>query len=164
MEMKDARTQAGFTAREAVRALRHTGSRVDKPLYSKMEHGLCYPNRQDREALAELYNTHPDAIASYNAPAAGVATGAERAETPSQTKRPGDRHKLSKRISYRISAEQHEKVEQAVKVCGYSTVQSWLTVCTHQLFAEAAKCVKASTETLLPPIEPGGEYDPFRKE
>lgn len=145
MEMKDARTQAGLTAREAVRALRHTGSRVDTPLYSKMEHGLCYPNRQDREALAELYNTHPDAIASYNAPTAGVATGAERAETPSQTKRPGDRHKLSARISHRVSPDRLYQVQTAVKACGYGTVQAWLDTCMYRLLTEAAKRSKAPT-------------------
>lgn len=164
MEMKDARTQAGLTARDTVRALRQSGSRVDKPLLSKMEHGLCYPNRADRETLARLYDTHPDVLASYNAPFAAVATGAERAETPSQTKRSGDRHKHSKRISYRISVEQHEKVQQAVKVCGYSTVQNWLTACTYRLLDEASNRMISHKENSLPPIEPGGEYDPFRKE
>lgn len=162
--MTDARIQAGMTTRQTVRALRQSGSRVDKPLLSKMEHGLCYPNRADRETLAQLYNTHPDALASYNAPFEAVATPLERAEATGQTKRPGDRHRLTKRISHRVSAEQREKVEQAVKVCGYGTVQNWLAECTRRLIEDAEKRTKAPVGSPLPPIELGSEYDPFRKE
>lgn len=162
MALKDARVQAGLPAREAVKVLRRGGSKVDRPLYSKMEHGVCYPNPGDRLALAELYGTLPDAIASYNASEA-VATAAKGAKPESQGKRPGDRHTLSKRISHRVSAEQREQVERAVKVCGYETVQNWLSTCTYRLLAEAAKRSKATASP--PPIEPGGEYDPFsRKE
>lgn len=164
MAMTDARVQAGLTTRQTVRALRQSGSRVDKPLLSKMEHGLCYPNRTDRETLAQLYNTHPDALASYNAPFEAVATAPETPGTPSQSKRPGDRHRLSKRISHRVSAEQREKVEQAVKVCGYGTVQNWLAECTHRLIEDAEKRTNAPAGSPLPSIELGSEYDPFRKE
>lgn len=164
MAMTDARVQAGLTARQAVHALRQTGSKLDKPLLSKMEHGLCYPNRADRDALAALYNTHPDALASYNAPFEAVATAPETSESPSQSKRPGDRHRLSYRISHRVSAEQRAQVDQAVKLCGYGTVQAWLATCTYRLLDEAEKRTKATEAQPLPPIEPGGEYDPFGKE
>ena len=64
---------------------------MDKALYSKMENGIVYPNSEDRDKLADV----------LDAPAQAVATYAEDAQTAKAASRPGDRHKVKRRVSFR---------------------------------------------------------------
>lgn len=64
---------------------------MGKALYSKMENGIVYPNSEDRDKLAEV----------LDAPAQAVATYAEDAQAAKAASRPGDRHKVKRRVSFR---------------------------------------------------------------
>lgn len=114
-----------MTQKECVQVVRAAGfSGYDKSLDSKANNPGKYGVQRTAEAQAAL-----DA----------VATARNGGLPAKQCKRSGDRHKLPQRISARVSKGQLERVKNAIEVCGYRTVQSWLGTCIYRLLDEADK-------------------------
>ena len=89
--LKKLREGAGFKQKYIVERLRRKGSSVDKATYSKMETDKLFPCETDREHLAELYGVAPQAVATYQ----------EGLLPAGASKRTGDRHKSTVRVSFR---------------------------------------------------------------
>lgn len=72
-----------------------------------------------------------------------VATAQESEKAEAIQKRPVDRHKHKGRLTARMPQDQILRVQDAVKACGYGTVQSWIGICAYRLLYEADKRRKA---------------------
>lgn len=73
-----------------------------------------------------------------------VATAQESAKKTAAANRPCDRHKHKGRITARMPQDQITRVQEAVKACGYGTVQGWISMCAYRLIYEADKRQKKS--------------------
>lgn len=114
-----------MTPKERVKVLRTAGfTGYDRRLDSKVQ-------KPDKYGVELTINA--------NTALEAVATGLKSIETANECKRPSDRHKAAKRISHRLTAERRQEVDNAIKSCGYGTVQGWLEVCVYRLLAEAKR-------------------------
>lgn len=114
-----------MTQKERVRIVRDAGfAGYDKSLDSKCakpeKYGVC--RVEAAQAAVEAVATTQKGVFAY-----------------AKGKRTEDRHKPCARISHRLSVDRHEQIRQAVKVCGYGTVQNWLETCVYRLLTEAGK-------------------------
>lgn len=119
-----------MTQKERVQTLRAAGFRgYDKSLDSKACRPEYYGVRRTDAADAALQ---------------AVATAQDGAGAPGKGKaRPCDRHRHKGRISARMPHEQMLRVKDAVRSCGYGTVQNWIGTCAYRLLLEADKrCAK----------------------
>ena len=98
----------------------------DAPMLSRMEHGMCNPTPEQFKALCNVFGCSPNELADRSEVSYGLSA-----------KRDG--HKLNTRISHRIPEARLNAVKEAVKVCGYGTVQAWLETCVYRLLTEANK-------------------------
>lgn len=96
------------------------------PMLSRMEHGMCNPTPEQFKALCDMFGCSPNELA-------------DRAEVSYGLSARKDSHKLNTRISHRIPEARLNEVKEAVKVCGYGTVQAWLETCVYRLLTEANK-------------------------
>lgn len=112
MSIKELREAAGLRQARVREAIG-----MDKPLYSKLENGHVFPNREDRKTIAALLKTSPGAVATY----------AERA---------GDRHRQRVRVSFR--PRDPAKLRWALEVLGL-TATEWLRAQERNLIRRATK-------------------------
>lgn len=88
MSLKQAREASGLKAREVVRVLRQSGSRVDTPLYSHCERERVDLNAHDRAIAAELLHVPAAAVATaipgagYLSPLPGRPPPQRSSDTP----------------------------------------------------------------------------------
>lgn len=121
-----------LTPKQCVQIVRAAGCRgYDKSLHSKTQWPEYYGIRLTAAAESAI-----QAIAAVQNGANG-AKNAPEGKRPGD--RPGDRHKLKTRIFARMPKEQAERVQSAVKACGYGTVQNWIGACAYRLLREADK-------------------------
>ena len=89
------RKAAGLTQLGVRTRLEHEGVKIDKALYSKLETGKVFPNVITRASMAKMFGVAPQEVATYP----------ESVLQDTASKRPGDRHKVKWRITYRPKRE-----------------------------------------------------------
>lgn len=125
MGLKQAREASGLKAREVVRVLRQSGSRIDVPLYSHCERERVDLNAHDRAIAAELLHV----------PAAAVATAIPGAERASRTSSPPRRENAELRT--RVPRAMLHKIDRAIKQSHkYIDRRDWMMQSVRQLLTE----------------------------
>jgi len=116
MSCRAERLRAGLTQAQVVEELRRHGSRVDVPLYSKVENEVVDLIAPERAVVAALLNTEPGALCA----------GARRK----------DRHKACCRLSARVPEGMEmlvESLEDKLHACGYLNTTAWVITCLKRL-------------------------------
>ena len=121
MGLKQAREASGLKAREVVRVLRQSGSRIDVPLYSHCERERVDLNAHDRAIAAELLHVPCEAVATALKPREAVAEG----------KRP--RRPRNPELRARVPRSTLRQIDKAVKAAGYVDRRDWLMHCIREL-------------------------------
>lgn len=108
-ELRKLRLSRQIPAKDMVEIIQQYHPKFDKTMLSKCEHGEEYGVQIRREALDSLYEKFaPDLIHKVK-------------------KERDGRHRLTKRISCRLSDEEHAELLCAIEEDGCKTIQDWLS-------------------------------------
>ena len=108
-ELRKLRTEFNIPAKDIVDVIKRTYPSFDRTMLSKCENGAAYGVKLSKEALEAAYK----------------AFGLE-AELKAQSARK-DRHRLSCRISARLTDEEFSALQKHMAADGYQTSQEWIT-------------------------------------
>ena len=108
-ELRSLRISRQIPAKEMVAVVQEKYPKYDKTLQSKCERGDEYGIQLRQDAMAAI-----------------LAKFSPLLIQPAATKK-GDGHKLTSRISCRLSDEEYAELQQFIKADGFDTMQAWLT-------------------------------------
>lgn len=176
MKLKEIRQQLGKTQKQLVDRLHRIDPRVDVPLYSKMEAGLCLPTppqlaeisdelgvgRSELYADEELFvkteqlrrtapatrrQRDPDLVTVSTEPDRPDSDGQSRTEQDAEGRR-RDYHRFKHRICLRVNDAVWRAMPDLLAANGYTTTQAWLEDCLADLIAgkENAPAVSKTAE------------------
>ena len=143
MRIIEARRKAGFNQKQFMEALRPFDRRLDWPTVSKYEKGHCYPTPKQTYIICTVTGATLGELASpedvrFCAQVVRSAVSAKRA--PNRTK--------AARIQFRVLESERPQIDDALRICGYATLQSWGDKVKTDLLGEAAR---KTSEREFPP-------------
>lgn len=109
-ELRELRISRQLPAKEMVAVVQAIYPKYDKTLQSKCERGNEYGIQLRRDAMDALH-----------------ARFSTETKTEPAKKKKGDGHKLTCRISCRLTNEDYAELQQFIKDDGFDTMQAWLT-------------------------------------
>ena len=134
MGLKEARHSAGINNLTAIDCLKQVEPRIDKPMLSKMENGICLPTPPVFSEMCKLYGKAPEEILRPE----DVDFGILRV-----VKRKGDRHRLKRKVTFRLTPWAETVLQpDKIKACGYKDMTHWFYTCVKRFEKEYAKMQK----------------------
>ena len=128
VHLKAAREAAGIKQKETLSILKQVEPRVDKPMVSKYENGVCIPTPSQLSALCALYGCPLSEL--YGA---GILeyfrTGGQTArKAGTRAERPGT-YKLTVRLPDALATGLRERLRRK----GYESITAYIVDCIEQL-------------------------------
>lgn len=161
LKIREARLKAGLTQPKFLQGLALHGCKISVPDLSRYENGHSYPNPYQAISICKVADITLGELASPSDVrfcARVVKSAASMKKAPRRTK--------SARVTFRVLASEKPRIDEALQICGYATLQSWGDKVKSDLLDEAAR--KQAEREFPPegcpmePVEPGSEYDPFK--
>ena len=121
--LRDLRISQQLPAKDIVAVVQAIYPKYDKTLQSKCERGDEYGIQLRQDAMAAL-------LAKFSPCLIQTAT------------KKGDGHKLTSRISCRLSDEEYAELQQFVKAEGFDTMQAWLACRVRKYIKRKRKAAK----------------------
>ena len=145
--MQEARTSRKLTQGHVAKLLKEVEPRLDTPLVSKYEAGICLPTKRQIEKLESIYGldrTEMYAVEDLDLLEIGPKlTAPENALTGGRPKDKRAREFFRK--CFRISREHEARLpDDLLSVCGFASWQSWFDWAIRMLEAQYAENVRKS--------------------
>lgn len=130
IRLKEKREERGMTQPELAELLKEADSRIDTPMVSRYERGVCLPTREQLRILCEALASSVSGL--YDLDTINLLGEAKRREKA----RPAN-YKLSVRIPKAMYTQ--EEIGKWLKACGYHGVSDWIFDCLEKLQKRAEK-------------------------
>lgn len=143
-KMQEARIGKKMTQETVAKLLKEVEPRLDTPLISKYEAGICLPTKRQIEKLESIYGL--DRTALYDVEELDLLEIGPKLSAPENALtggRPKDkRAREFFRKCFRISREHEARLpEDLLSVCGFASWQSWFDWAIRMLEAQYAENV-----------------------
>lgn len=141
-KMQEARISKKLTQGTVAKLLKEVEPRLDTPLISKYEAGICLPTKRQLEKLEAIYGM--DRMALYGVEDLDLLDIGPSQAAPENAKTTGrrkdSRHREFFRKCFRISRTHEENLpDDLLDVCGFASWQSWFDWCLRVLEAQYAE-------------------------
>ena len=136
--LKERRQALGLTQPQVARCLREVEPRINGPMVSRYEQGVCLPTREQLAQLEAVLQASRSAL--YDAE--DLALGSEETGR-SEPAKGRDRHRAGNiRKCYRVPKEFMAQIpEDILSMCGYPSWNAWHAAALKRLLGEyAARC------------------------
>ena len=134
MNFKQARINANLSQLEVIPHLKKVDQRVDAPLLSKYENGVCMPTSEQFKVLCKVYGKEPQDILTPADVDYGVVTRKKDGHK-------SDTYRLCTRIPMPVIKDT-DNFKAMLKQCGYTSITSWLCHCISNLERQYARKTK----------------------
>lgn len=122
MKLQQTRIIAKLTQKEFLEQVQQNGSRIDKPMYSKIENGVVLPTVDQMIAFCKVLECMP--LDLYEKEEIDLIHCMDAQECA--TKRKKDGHKISRKATFRVPDWCCNWLEpQVLQYLGYTTAQQW---------------------------------------
>lgn len=127
MKLRQIRLAANFQGRQVAKELKIIDPRIDAPLYSKMESGLCLPTPEQFKLLCRLFGVDPDSV--YTKQDVDLGIGSHKLPRLPKEHPVPDVYKLTVRLPLTLASGLSAKLKRN----GYPSITAYICACIRQL-------------------------------